>query len=139
MDTKPNEELYDLENDPYEVHNLANDPKHAERMTNFRKALANWQLEIGDKGFIPEHELIQLFWPEFLQPITSEVTFTSEKRGKIALATETEGASIGYQLDEEIGGKHWNLYHSPIKLAKNQKITARAIRIGYKASTITSK
>ncbi len=139
MDTKPNEELYDLKNDPYEVHNLANNPNHAERMTNFRKALANWQLEIGDKGFIPEHDLIQLFWPEFLQPVTSEVIFKNEKRGKIVLESTTEGASIGYQLDKEIGSKHWNLYHSPIKLTKNQKIAARAIRIGFKASKITSK
>ena len=49
-DTKPVEELYDLENDPHEIHNLAGDPDQAARLSELRAALANWQNEIGDIG-----------------------------------------------------------------------------------------
>lgn len=138
METKPREELYDLQNDPYEIHNLADDPKYAERISKYRKALANWQLEIGDKGFIPEHDLIEMFWPEMIQPITQNVTFKNPKKGTLKMSCTTEGASIGYQTGKDIGTKHWALYHTPIKIDKNQKIVARAIRIGFKASEITN-
>lgn len=138
MKTKPREELYDLENDPYEVHNLAEDPNYEKHLSKYRKALANWQLEIGDKGFIPEHDLIELFWPEMSQPVTKNVLFTEQSQGMLQLECKTEGASIGYQTGKDIGTNHWNLYHTPIQQKNNQKILARAIRIGYKASEITS-
>lgn len=138
METKPREELYDLESDPYEVQNLANNPIYSERLSTYRKALANWQLEIGDKGFIPEHDLIEMFWPEMIQPITENVSFEKLKNGKIAVYCTTEGASIGYQIGDDIGSNHWNLYHTPFKINKKEKMVARAIKIGYKASEITS-
>jgi N-sulfoglucosamine sulfohydrolase len=138
METKPREELYDLENDPYEVHNLADDPKYAKDLSKYRKALANWQLEIGDKGFIPEHDLIEMFWPEMIQPVTKNVLFIQQKRGLLKLDCKTEGASIGYQIDKNIGTRNWQLYYEPIKVNRNQKIVARAIRIGFRASEITS-
>ena len=40
--TRPKEELYDLKNDPFEIHNLAADSKHQIRLKNFRKRLNNW-------------------------------------------------------------------------------------------------
>jgi len=138
MKTKPREELYDLKSDPYEVHNVSDDPKYASKLTILRKALAHWQLEIGDKGFVPEHDLIEMFWPERLQPGTTEVFFEKDEKGRVELQCNTVGASIGYQLDDEIGSSKWRLYHKPIKITKNQSIAARAIRIGFKASRITS-
>lgn len=138
MKTKPREELYDLKSDPYEVHNVADDPKYASKLTILRKALAHWQLEIGDKGFVPEHDLIEMFWSERLQPETAEVLFEKDEKGRVKLQCNTVGASIGYQLDDEIGSSKWRLYHKPIKTIKNQSIAARAIRIGFKASRITS-
>lgn len=139
METKPREELYDLQNDPYEVHNLAEEPKHKERLSKYRKALADWQLEIGDKGFIPEHDLIEMFWPEMIQPVTADVTFESFKNSKLKLISNTEGASIGYQIGDEVGTNHWELYTEPFKINDTNKIAARAIRIGFKASNITLK
>ncbi|MEQ8880355.1 MAG: sulfatase-like hydrolase/transferase [Cyclobacteriaceae bacterium] len=51
---KPSEELYDTENDPWEVNNLADDPKYAEVMKKMRKANQQWMLRIRDTGFVPE-------------------------------------------------------------------------------------
>ncbi|MDO6437482.1 sulfatase-like hydrolase/transferase [Cyclobacterium sp. 1_MG-2023] len=56
--TKPAEELYDTENDPWEVNNLANDPEYREVLERMRGAAKDWMLEINDTGFIPEAELI---------------------------------------------------------------------------------
>jgi N-sulfoglucosamine sulfohydrolase len=138
MNTKPKEEFYDLQNDPYEVHNLADDPKYSKKIEGYRLALKDWQSEIGDKGFIPEHDLIKSFWPEMKQPITENVTFEKDKTGTLKLNSSTTGASIGYQIGDGIGTNYWNLYYKPIRIDKNQKVVARAIRIGYKTSEITS-
>ncbi|WP_215224976.1 sulfatase family protein [Echinicola shivajiensis] len=53
---KPVEELYDTENDPWEVNNLADDPQYAKVLMEMRKAAVDWSLGIGDTGFIPEAE-----------------------------------------------------------------------------------
>jgi arylsulfatase A-like enzyme len=55
---KPVEELYDTENDPWEVHNLAGDPAYAEVLQRMREANRGWMTRIKDTGFIPEAELI---------------------------------------------------------------------------------
>ncbi len=138
MKTKPLEEFYDLVNDPYEVNNIIDDPKHADRINNFRVALENWQKEIKDKGFIAENKLIESFWPNMIQPKTENVEFKIRDDGLYELTSITNGASIGYQIDEKIGTNSWSLYHTPITIGDKQKIVARAIRIGYKASEITS-
>ena len=79
-----------------------------------------------------------MFWPEMIQPVTKNVLFIQQKRGLLQLDCKTEGASIGYQIDKNIGTRNWQLYYEPIKVNRNQKIVARAIRIGFRASEITS-
>lgn len=56
--TKPVEELYDTENDPWEVNNLANDPAHKEVLERMRAANKNWVTRIYDTGFIPEADRV---------------------------------------------------------------------------------
>jgi arylsulfatase A-like enzyme len=56
-ETKPPEELYDLESDPDEVHNLAGSPEHKEILERLRKAQREFALEIRDTGFLPEAEI----------------------------------------------------------------------------------
>tara|TARA_Y100001933_G_C18970969_1_gene552537 strand:- start:151 stop:1803 length:1653 start_codon:yes stop_codon:yes gene_type:complete len=139
MKTKPNEEFYDLVNDPFEVNNIIDDIKQADRINDFRVALENWQWEINDKGFIAENKLVESFWPNMIQPKTKNVQFKKIDDGLYELTSITNGASIGYQIDEKIGTSNWSLYQKPIRIGDKQKIVARAIRIGYKASEITSK
>ncbi len=55
--TKPPEELYDLENDPDEVHNLASSPEHRQVLRRMRGALRRWILQVRDVGFLPEPEI----------------------------------------------------------------------------------
>lgn len=57
---KPVEELYDIENDPYEINNLALNPDYEEVLENMRSANRYWLVKIKETGFMPEDErLIQ--------------------------------------------------------------------------------
>ena len=55
--TKPAEELYDLEADPDEVNNLASSKKYSDVMKHMRRAHRNWAAEVRDIGFLPEAEI----------------------------------------------------------------------------------
>lgn len=54
--TKPVEELYDTENDPNELNNLANIPAYKEVLERMRKENYRWMKEIRDVALIPELE-----------------------------------------------------------------------------------
>lgn len=54
--TKPIEELYDTEIDPWEVKNLAFDPAYAPVLVRMHKAENEWMRKIRDVGLIPESE-----------------------------------------------------------------------------------
>ncbi|MDQ6699484.1 MAG: sulfatase-like hydrolase/transferase [Acidobacteriota bacterium] len=56
-ETKPSEELYDLEQDRDEVHNLAKSAAHQEILARMRQAQQNLALQIRDVGFLPENEI----------------------------------------------------------------------------------
>jgi arylsulfatase A-like enzyme len=51
---RPQEELYDLEKDPWEIHNLAGNPAYAEQLEQHRKALKEWEIQSNDTGRTPE-------------------------------------------------------------------------------------
>ncbi|MBL9114197.1 MAG: sulfatase-like hydrolase/transferase [Verrucomicrobiaceae bacterium] len=46
---RPAEELYDLNNDPYELNNLAKNEQHAGELTKLSQALSAWMKETGDQ------------------------------------------------------------------------------------------
>jgi uncharacterized sulfatase len=55
--TKPAEELYDLEADPDEVNNLATSKDHSNILKQMRRAHRNWAAKVRDVGFLPEAEI----------------------------------------------------------------------------------
>ncbi|HAV64365.1 MAG TPA: sulfatase [Verrucomicrobiales bacterium] len=55
--TKPAEELYDLESDPDEVNNLAGSQDHQQILRRLRRAQQKLAEEIRDLGFLPENEI----------------------------------------------------------------------------------
>ncbi len=49
---RPAEELFDLDADPHELHNLAADPAHAKTLSALRQRLRAWQQETNDPWLI---------------------------------------------------------------------------------------
>ena len=57
---KLREELYDLENDPFELSNLSNKPEYLDQLNSLSKVMDNWIEEIDDLGRIPEEKLYKM-------------------------------------------------------------------------------
>ncbi len=131
--TKPIEELYDTETDPWELVNLAEDPQYSDRLARMREATETWEISIGDLGFIPEPVLMFEMFSGHEIPSTEPPVLT--RRGSVVtLSTPTNGATITFRtklLDE---WSPWQIYRGPFEVAEGAKIEARAIRTGYKPS-----
>ncbi len=56
---KPKAELYDLNQDPHEICNLADLPEQQEKLRELRAALDQWMAETKDLGGIREEELVK--------------------------------------------------------------------------------
>ena len=147
-DSRAPEELYDIENDPFELNNLAAEPEHAQTLERMRGALDEWRAKFGDKGEIPETEMIEQMWPNGVQPQTAAPFFVpinvdhpgleTSHGGSFAaplllqLSCDTQGASLGYRLNDE---ENWRLYGAPLHLPVGQTtVHAKAIRVGYAES-----
>ncbi len=136
--TRPPEELYDIETDPWEVHNLIDDPEFGEIADRLRGALDRWRNDIHDMGDIPEAEMVERMWPGHQQPQTG-MPAADPAEGRfdepvdVRLTCPTEGASIAYTT-EEGDSAHWLLYSKPLHLQGGTRLRVRAIRYGYKES-----
>jgi arylsulfatase A-like enzyme len=62
--TRPAEELYDLEADPYEIHDLADSPAHREVLERLRAELDRWIAESDDQGRFPEDSAVYRYYDE---------------------------------------------------------------------------
>ncbi|MDE0315990.1 MAG: sulfatase-like hydrolase/transferase [Candidatus Poribacteria bacterium] len=148
---RPTEELYDVENDKYELNNLAEDTAHANVLERMRGALAAWQSEFGDMGDISEEQMVARWYPNGTQPQTASPIFIpinssnpgrepTEGNGEweapllLQLHCSTQGASIAYTT-EQGEDVRWQLYTQPLRLPKGETtVRTKAIRIGYKES-----
>ena len=136
QESKPEEELYDLENDPYELNNLAENPEYQDKLQELRQKLVEWQEKYGDKGFIPETEMLLQMWPNLEQPIT-EKPVISKAGEAVEISCPTEGASVAYQIRNAEGQDvypGWQVYTQPLELAEDHTLIAMGERIGYAPS-----
>ena len=131
--SKPEEELFDTWNDPHETENLAGHPEHAAKLAELRTALEQWMGEMDDKGFLAEGELLESFWPGWIQPVTATPVAT-RRNGLVTLTSATEGASIGYRTPGR--ESDWQPYVAPLKLGPAKEIEAIAHRIGFTPSDL---
>ena len=135
-ETKEEEELFDTDTDPHELYNLASDSTYVKQLENMRAEMDRWMTEINDRGMLLESEYIASIWPGGIQPSTAAPKV--ERDGMmVRLTTDTEGASIGYQIlasAEAEQGSQWNLYTGPFELAADMRVVAVAHRIGFAES-----
>ena len=125
---KPEEELYDLQNDPFELVNLSGQINFQDTLVQFRRTLDRWIEETNDKGRIPEKELISNWLPNGKQPKLKPLQM-EERDNRINLISGRYDATI---IWKEPGDKTWHIYSKPLdnKLA----FAAKAVRIGYEDS-----
>ncbi len=147
----PVEELYDTENDPWELNNLARNPEYADTLDRLRKEVDAWVEKFDRYGDISEEIMVNQWYPGGEQPKTGVPIFVpiheAMDRGependggtldgpvRLQLHSATQGASIAYTF-EEGDDAHWLLYSHPIELEQGEHtIRAKAIRIGYAES-----
>lgn len=142
--TKPVEELYDTQHDPWELHNLAADPQYADRLQRMRLATERWQEEIGDLGMLPEPIMMAEMASEnsaegksdqHLQTAPPKIT----RRGNvITLFSPTNGASIAFRVKLLGEWSPWKLYDQPFEIAPSATVEAVACRLGYRDSELES-
>ena len=163
--TKPVEELYDVQYDPYESNNLTADPKFNGKLLELRTAFQNWTKKVGDMGGIPEKEMISQMWNgQDKPPLTAMPRINNVKSG-VKLSCPTKGASIGYRIvktgvvekpaihliqtydfafafGKKNGGTQtanpvWQVYNGEvIQLEKGDTLIVNAMRIGFKAAVL---
>lgn len=129
------EEFFVIDQDPYELTNVASDPKYRKELARMRKAMDMWLEETGDLGRIPEPQLLRQMWNgKDEPPVTGDPVITSNS-GMITIRCDTPGASIGYQLLEagESPSGQWQVYTGPFNKS-GKRVAAIAQRIGYELS-----
>jgi N-sulfoglucosamine sulfohydrolase len=98
--TKPVEELYDIELDPSELHNLAADPRFGPKLAELRAAFGQWTSRVGDLGGLSEKEMIRRWWQgQDHAPLTDTPLVLATQKG-VRLRCATLGASIGYRIQK---------------------------------------
>ncbi|RNC85990.1 MAG: DUF229 domain-containing protein [Balneola sp.] len=136
-ESKPEEELFDLENDPHELNNLVKNPEYQSKLSELSTEMDRWLTEIGDDPTLPEKELISKLWDGAdQQPATEKPGIHFNRSGSaILLHTSTEGASIGYKIIPENGLEpdSWTIYSESnfIPLQPGTTVKAIAHRIGF--------
>ncbi len=122
---KPTEELYDLQNDPYELENLVDKPELQDTLVHLRTVLNNWIKETNDLGKIPEKELIKEWLTDGQQPKLNALEIIKSD-GKINLQSNLNDATILWKQPKD---SLWNIYVKPLSM--DSSFEAKAERIGY--------
>jgi arylsulfatase A-like enzyme len=147
---KPAEELYDLDEDPYEERNLAGEPAHTGTLDRFRAALDGWLVTYGDMGELDEDELMNSWRPGGEWPVTEPPKLGDDL---LAASCPTEGAQIVWTADapqaDEAGdrgwlagasgapvpdGRHWRLLCPATPPPADVPVWLKACRLGYRDS-----
>ncbi len=126
---KPEEELYDLQEDPYELNNLAQNTILKDTLQKLQEVLYNWIKESKDLGKYPEKDLMENWFVNGI-PKVQGLSLTETDKG-VALTSDFHEASIVWRTP---GDQKWQLYTEP--LPKIRTFEAKAVHIGYEDSAV---
>lgn len=109
---KVGEELYDLENDPDEINNLAHNPEYKSTLKRMRNELSKHERKIRDFGLVPEADMLELYADRIPYDIAQDKQAYDLKRiQKVAqMASNTDAFNpklIGYLDDKDPTVRYW--------------------------------
>jgi hypothetical protein len=110
---KPTEELYDEQNDPYEVRNLAEDPAARPELERLRAALHDQLVANRDAGLLPEPEMLARAKGDPIYAMTHDPNrYPFERILRAAdVASRRDAASVPqlveWMKDPDAGVRYW--------------------------------
>lgn len=126
---KPEEELYDLQQDPYELNNLAEEAALQDTLVFLRNRMDRWIMESNDLGQTSEKVLLQNWFENGIPTLDSIRSYP--KGDNIVLESNRKDVTLIYKpLQDSI----WKLYTKP--LPNTLAFEAKAVRIGYQDSPV---
>jgi len=134
-DTKDPEELYDLEEDPYELNNLAGKIEYQSVLSDLRDKLINWENETNDLGGFNERDLINNWLIDGKQPVLQAPVPELIDGDSLELARNKGDATI---IFKNPGDSSWAIYVRPIPLVQHMDLEFKTVRIGYQDSKIAT-
>ncbi len=129
---RPDEELYDITVDPHELNNLAENPQYKTKLIEMRQAYQDFSLRVPDQGAQQEIAQATTSWPNGIQPKTPQPRI-SIKNNVVSLSNKLDGASLGYQLNQQ----PWQAYSKPFLVSDSDSLKAKAVRYGWKESDVS--
>lgn len=133
---RPQEEFYDVQNDPHNLHNLIHDPAYRVEIDRLREAYEQWLHQYNALWFWDEVAISEYMQPGGVQPVAEKPIVVNEN-GHVSLFSSTPGASIAYRINGAgLWAKHWLLYTRPVQLQAGDRLEAVATRAGYKQSQV---
>lgn len=132
FESRPAEELYDIDSDPHEINNLADSAEQVATLARMRKALLDWRGVIGDFSETEELEMAKNFWPNGEQPVTKQPQIFINKMATASIVPSAVHDSVGYRVN----GGAWNLYSKPLSLPKNAILETKSVRYGWAESPV---
>lgn len=133
--TKPEEELFDTQAEPFELNNLATDPQYAIKLKELKSVHEKWLKDYKDWGALPEMDMLYQWWKgKDTAPKTSEPVI-EYKGSKVTITTKTKGASIAYRKSYN---DSWTIYQKPFVWKVGDSLYVAAHRIGYEKSFINT-
>lgn len=135
------EELYDCQNDPHQINNLAYNKKYNNLLEKMRKSFDKEWIQKYNPFWVKseEQDFINKAWIEGKQPKT-ELPIYKIEDNRLILMNDLKNISISYQINGQGDKKgHWFLYkEGGVLLNSNDTITIIANRIGYLPSDLVT-
>ena len=103
---QPVEELYDTQEDPWEVHNLAGENDQQSRLVEFRRRLRAGMVSRRDTGIVPESLFADVAGDRTMMEALADPEFPYEMLLDLALTVSQASPSTTPQLRKALDGEH---------------------------------
>ena len=127
------ERLFDLELDPFEIHNVSDEPRYQGVLQRMRGEMDAWLARAGDWSEESESAMVSKFESGGKRQVTPAPTLSLEE-GTLIITPAAGGHSLEYRVDDG----QWQLYIESVSVNRNSEIEARAVRYGWKESNSVS-